>query len=157
MVVADSRGSLGDACAADKSQRFESNGSSKQRDVEQMPVRLADAFVRKRAHTVPVNWRLADEPHGVSVPDPIVVNVCACPAAARVVDCMRDAVERGGKSGADNFPASPAPEVGSELTIAWATTAALARASSSLPYRSKTIDVTAGSRWSCLRWVCGVV
>lgn len=122
-----------------------------------MPVRLADAFVRKRAHTVPVNWRLADEPHGVSVTDPTAVSVYACPAAARVVGCMQDAVERGGRSGADNFPASPAPAVGSELTIAWATTAALARASTSFPSRSKTIDVTAGLQWSYPRWVCEAV
>lgn len=82
MVVADNPGSHDDACAVDKSQRYGSNGSSKQHDVEQMPVRWVDAFVHKPLHTVPVNWWLADEQHAVSS---ATVNVYASSVEAIIV------------------------------------------------------------------------
>lgn len=102
MADADSRDSLDDACVADKSQRFESNGSSKQRDVEQMLARFADAFVRKPSHTVPEDWRLAGEPHGASVPDSPAVNVCVSLAAATIFGCTLDAAALDGRNDADS-------------------------------------------------------
>lgn len=111
MVVADSRDSHDDACVADKSQHFGSNGSSKQHDVEQMPARLADAFVHKPSHRVPVSWRLADEPHVVIASDSPTVDVYVSFVAATSVDCRPDAVERDDKSDADSCwlacPSSP--------------------------------------------------
>lgn len=100
MGVVDSRDSHDDACVVDKSQRFGSNGSSKQHDVEQMPARLVGAFVHKPSHTVPVSWRLVDEPHVVA--DSPTEDVYECFAAATSADCRLDAVERDGKNDADN-------------------------------------------------------
>lgn len=58
---------LVDAYAADKSPHYESNGSSKQHDAEQMQV--LDAFDHKpsllQRRRVSVNWLLVDEPHVV--------------------------------------------------------------------------------------------
>lgn len=161
MAVADNRGSLGDACAADKSQHFGSNGSSKQHDVEQMPDRLVDAFVHKPWRMGPEDWRLADEPHGVIVSDLPVANVCASSAAATIVGCRLDVVERGDKSGADScsleYPGPPATGFGLKLIIVSVTVAAAARVSLRFPSRNKKFGATTELRWSCLRWVCAAV
>jgi hypothetical protein len=102
MVAVDSRDSLDDACVVDKSQRFGSNGSSKQHDVGQMLVRLADAFVHKPLHTVPVDWRPADEPHVAFAFDYWPkVDVYVSLAEATVVGCKLDAVVHG-RNGADS-------------------------------------------------------
>lgn len=102
MADVDSRDSLDDACVVDKSQRFESNGSSKQRDVEQMLARLADAFVRKPSHTVLEDWRLAAEQHVASGPDSPAVTVCVSLAAATIFECTRDVDALDGRNDVDN-------------------------------------------------------
>lgn len=135
MAVADSRGSRGDACVVDKSQHFESNGSSKQHGAGQMMlVPSVGAFVHKPLHTVPVSWWLADEPHVVEVPDSPMVNVCVNFVAAKAFDCRLGAVVH--KNDADScWRASP----GWQLTIVLVT-AVEVRASLPSPFRSKMID-----------------
>lgn len=92
MEVADNLGSFDDAfVVADKSQHFESNGSSKQH-VEQMPVRKVGAFVHKPLHMEPVDWRLADEPHVVSQAGSTKVNVYVSSAGAIIDGCKLVAV-----------------------------------------------------------------
>lgn len=154
MAVADSRGSLDDACAADKSRHFVSNGSSEPHGVEQMPA--VGAFVRRPLRMVPVGWRLADEPHVVASPGPTTVDVCVSSAAARAADgCRPDAVERDGRSDADScWSASPgSPAAGSALRDASATTAR----AWPFPFRSRRfVATTEWCWWSCLRWACGV-
>jgi hypothetical protein len=84
-----------DAYAVDKSQHYESNGSSKQHDVRQMLVHLLlDAFVHKPLHRVPVNWPLLeDEPHEVEVPDSPIVDVDVSSAEAiAFADCRLNVV-----------------------------------------------------------------
>lgn len=141
MAVVDNLDSHDDACVADKSQHYESNGSSKQRDVEQMLVRLADAFVRTSLHTVPVNWRLVDEPHVVSMSDLRAVNVYVSSAEATVVGCRPDAAEHDGKSDADNCwlpsPGWPATEADSKPLSVLVIAAAVVRALLPYPFRNK--------------------
>lgn len=99
---ADNLGSLGGAFVVGRWQRFLSNGSSKQRDVEQMLARLADAFVHNLSHTVPEDWRLAFEPHAVSLSVPPAVGVYVRFAEATIVGCKRDAVVYDDKSDSGN-------------------------------------------------------
>lgn len=94
----DNLGSLGGAFDVGRWQRSVSIGSSKQRDVEQMLARLADAFVHNLSHTVPEDWRLAFEPHAVSLSVPPAVGVYVRLAEATIVGCKRDAVVYDDKS-----------------------------------------------------------
>lgn len=139
-AVAGSRGSLGDACVADKSQHFGSNGSSKQRGAGQMLEHSVGAFDRKPLRTV----QLGHEPHAVSSIE-LPVDV------ATVVGCKPDAVERGDRTDADScsleFPG------GSDWLVS---ASAAARASSPSPSRSTSSVECAAWRWSCLRWACEV-
>lgn len=69
-----------------------------------MPAPRVDAFDRKPLRTVSGGWRLADEPHVVTSPDPTAEDVCVSSAAGATVagDCRPDVAERDGRSDADS-------------------------------------------------------
>ena len=102
LKVFDNRDSLDGAFVVGTWLHFVSNGSSKQRDVEQMQARLADEFDHNSLHTAKEDWRLAFEPHAVSSSVPLMVNVYVMFAEATIVGCKLDAVVYDDKSDSGN-------------------------------------------------------
>lgn len=142
MEVADNLGSLDVAfvVVADKSQHYESNGSSKQH-VEQMRGRKVDAFAHKPLHMEPVDWRLAGEPHVVSEADSLKVNVYVNFAAATIDGCKLVAVVHDDKNDNYSHSSSLANAFGLKLLIVLVTTVVSTHVSAHalllFPFRSK--------------------